>query len=306
MFGSGYFRAWFGGKRQRETGVQLASVSLDIVASARTDPGKVRQRNEDAVLFHMPHSSPESRKTGALALLADGMGGANGGSIASAMAVHEVARSYLANLTDTPPVALKLAVASANQQIYRLSQQEEHLEGMGTTCVALALEPPCAWTAWVGDSRLYLIRDGQIFQMTEDHSVVNEMVRRGLLTRQEAARHEDRNVVTRSLGSHAEVEIAVWSEEYPVRAGDRFLLCSDGLHDLLSSEEILDIAKSGPADMVSTRLIDEANLRGGYDNISAILVDLAESGSILQQPVPVTRESDVALLDPGDARKDGE
>jgi PPM family protein phosphatase len=309
MFGSDQFRSWFGAGRRREAACRPDAISLDIVASARTDPGKVRQRNEDAVLFHMPNAASDSpRKSGALAILADGMGGANGGSIASAMAVHEISRSYLSNARDSAPEALKVAVQSANEQIYRLSLQEEHLHGMGTTCVVLALEPPCAWAAWVGDSRLYLIRSGQIYQMTEDHSLVNEMVRRGLLTREEAARHEDRNVVTRSLGSHPEVEIALWPEAYPILAGDRFLLCSDGLHDLLPSPEMLQMAKTGAADVVSRRLIDEANARGGYDNISAILVDLAEAGSGEQQPVRSTRESiaHVQVLDPPDTRASGE
>ena len=307
MFSSDQLRSWFGAARPRNSAGQPPSISMDITVSARTDPGKVRARNEDAVLFHMPNAaSGSSRKSGALAILADGMGGASGGSVASAMAVHEIARSFFANIDDPAPAALKLAVESANEQIYRLSLQEEHLHGMGTTCVALAIDPPFAWAAWVGDSRLYLIRAGQIYQMTEDHSLVREMVRRGLLTREEATRHEDRNVVTRSLGSHPDVEIALWPEEYPVRAGDRFLLCSDGLHDLIPSADILQIGKDDSADTVSRRLIDEANARGGYDNISAIVVDLAEASSKEQQPVPATRESAVQSPDPPDTRAGGE
>jgi len=307
MFGSDQFRSWFGAGRRQESGSRPASIPLEITASARTDPGRVRQRNEDAVLFHMSNEASDSpRKSGTLAILADGMGGASGGSVASAMAVHEIARSYFANAKDPTHVALKLAVESANEQIYGLSLHEEHLHGMGTTCVALAIDPPFAWAAWVGDSRLYLIRGGQIYQMSEDHSLVHEMVRRGLLTNEEATRHEDRNVVTRSLGSHADVEIALWPEEYPIRAGDRFLLCSDGLHDLLPPADILQIVKDGPADTVSRRLIDEANARGGYDNISAILVDLNEAGSKGQQPVPATRESPVQVTDPPDTRAGSE
>lgn len=306
MFGSDQLRSWFGAGRRREPGSRPAGISLDITASARTDPGKVRQRNEDAVLFHMPSPSSDPSRTDALALLADGMGGASGGSVASAMAVQEISRSYLANADDPPPLALKLAVESANEQIYRLSLQEENLHGMGTTCVALALDPPFAWAAWVGDSRLYLMRGGQIYQMTEDHSLVNEMVRRGLLTREEANRHEDRNVVTRSLGSHAAVEIALWPEEYPVRAGDRFLLCSDGLHDLVPGADLLQITTGLTADAATRRLIEEANARGGYDNISVILVDLSEPGSKEQPPVPATRESAVQVLDPPDTPRSGE
>jgi PPM family protein phosphatase len=305
MFKSNQFRSWFGAGRRRDTGSRPAAIPMNITASVRTDPGKVRQRNEDSVLFHMPNAASDAPRSGALAILADGMGGASGGSTASAMAVEEISRSYLANANDPPPVALKLAAESANEQIYRRSLQEEGLHGMGTTCVALAIDPPYAWVAWVGDSRLYLIRGGQIYQMTEDHSIVHEMVRRGLLKGEEAARHEDRNVVTRSLGSHQSVEVALWPEEYPVRAGDRFLLCSDGLHDLVTSAEILEIAKNGPADLASRRLIDEANARGGYDNISAILVDLSEAGSKEQPTVPATRESPVQVLDPPGKQANG-
>jgi len=305
MFGSNQLRSWFGAGRRRETGSRPAAIPMNIVASARTDPGKVRQRNEDAVLFHMPGAASDSQRSGALAILADGMGGASGGIVASAMAVQEISRSYLANAQDSPPVALKIAAESANEQIYRRALEDESLHGMGTTCVALAIDPPYAWAAWVGDSRLYLIRGGQIYQMTEDHSIVHEMVRRGLLRGEEAARHEDRNVVTRSLGSHQAVDVALWPEEYPVRPGDRFLLCSDGLHDLLPSVDILQIAKNGTADAASRRLIDEANARGGYDNISAILVDLSEVESKEQQTVPATRESPVQLLDPPDKQANG-
>ena len=187
----------------------------------------------------------------------------------------EVPEVYLASKYP-PPKALRLALESANRRIHRLSLREEELAGMGSTCVALALKPPFAWAAWAGDSRLYLIRGGQIFQMTEDHSLVNEMVRRGMLTREEARNHEDRNFITRALGSHPKVEVEVWAEPYPVRAGDRFLLCSDGLHDLIASDQILEIAGEGSADAAGSRLIREANARGGFDNISAVVVDLVE------------------------------
>ena len=118
--------------------------------------------------------------------------------------------------------------------------------------------------------------------------MVNEMVRRGLLTREEAFSHKDRNVVTRALGSHSHVEIEVWEQPFPVRVGDRFLLCSDGLHDLLTNEEILKIAGAGEVHAANGHLIEEANTRGGYDNISAVLLELVSS--VATRSAPSTRE----------------
>jgi len=287
MFGSKYLRRWFGASRESEA-EDRARQGIGILASVRTDPGIVRAENEDAVIFSHSVDPIEAEKRGSIAVVADGMGGQEGGEIASEIAARIVTASYLAS-RDEPPAALRKAFESANAEIYRRARREPHLQGMGATCVALALRPPCAWVAWVGDSRLYLVRGGQIFQMTEDHSVVNEMVRNGLLTPEEAFNHEDRNVVTRALGSGRKVEVAVWDEPYPVRAGDRFLLCSDGLHDALKSSEMLEIILSGNTDAAADRLIHEANLRGGYDNISAILLELASPSSSPPGPVPATR-----------------
>jgi serine/threonine protein phosphatase PrpC len=260
----------------------------DIVGWAQTDTGRVRERNEDAVFFGRPAADRDFGRSGALAMVADGMGGANGGSVASGIVSEEVPEVYLAS-KHAPPKALRLALESANRRIHRLSLREEGLTGMGSTCVALVMKPPFAWAAWVGDSRLYLIRGNQIFQMTEDHSWVNEMVRRGMLTREEARNHEDRNFITRALGSHPKVEVDVWAEPYPVRKGDRFVLCSDGLHDLLGSSDILEIAGTGSVDAAGSRLIREANARGGFDNISAVLVELVEPESKTNEAVRPTR-----------------
>jgi protein phosphatase len=262
-FVSQYLRSWLNG------GQPTPRPSAGIVGAAQSDIGKIRTVNEDAVVFCRPE------RGGALAVVADGMGGEQGGSVASGIASRVIERSYLASRAQ-PSEALRAALELASREIYRSARRDKSLAGMGATCVALALDPPFAWAAWAGDSRLYLLRNGQIFQMTEDHSVVQEMVRQGLLTMEEASRHEERNVVTRALGSQRDVEVAVWKEAFPVRVADRLLLCSDGLHDLLSSAEILEIAGSGAVDAASSRLIEEANSRGGYDNVSAILLELVE------------------------------
>lgn len=221
------------------------------MASAQSDIGKVRTVNEDAVLVCRPDGR-EYESHGVLALLADGMGGANGGGIASQIAIRAIPRRYLESRSN-PSKALRAALEAAGKEIYRQARRGKGLQGMGATCVALALNPPSAWAAWVGDSRLYLLRSGQIYQMTEDHSVVGELRRQGSLTAEEALRHEDRNVVTRALGSRPDVEIAFWREPFPTRPGDRFLLCSDGLRDLLSNIDILNIAGDGAVDHAADR-----------------------------------------------------
>src|SRR5262249_47601887 len=142
--------------------------------------------------------------------------------------------------------SLEDLVASAGRAIYRHSLEHPELEGMGTTCVAVSIHNGSAMAAHVGDSRLYLVRRGNIYQMTEDHSVVAEMVRSGMLTPQEARHHQDRNVLSRALGTQASVEVAVWDREMPLREGDLFLLATDGLHDLVEDPEILALLSSRP------------------------------------------------------------
>jgi len=249
----------------------------------------VRSVNEDSVFFfHLPSSGSEVQDS-ALALVADGMGGATGGSIASRIASRTIPQTYVSS-GGNPAKALRNAMDCANKEIYRRSQQDTALAGMGATCVALVLTPSCAWAAWVGDSRLYLIRDGQIFQMTEDHSVVQEMVRRGILSTEAAASHEERNVITRALGSQRKVEIAVWEQPFPVKVQDRLLLSSDGLHDALSSPDILEIAGGTSLEEACSALVEEANNRGGYDNISAVLTEIVEPRPAQSLQPHVTRD----------------
>jgi serine/threonine protein phosphatase PrpC len=288
-FGSKTLRSWFGGSAGGSaTQILSAPPTADIVAATQTDVGRVRQVNEDVVVFSRPASFREFQRRGAVALVADGMGGARGGNIASEIASTVIPEFYHLN-RDEPGTALRKALLAANREIYRKSRKDRSLTGMGATCVVLAVSPSFAWAAWVGDSRLYLVRDNQIFQMTEDHSLVNEMVHRGLLTAEQAASHEDRNVVTRALGSHPKVDPSVWNRPYPVRIGDRYLLCSDGVHDPLSSAEILEIVREGAVENAAARLLAAANERGGHDNASAVLLELVDRAAI--RAIRATRES---------------
>ena len=177
---------------------------------------------------------------GVIALVADGMGGCNGGEVASALACEKIPRIYFAS-NGPAPAALRASLEAVNGEIYQAAQAQPSLRGMGTTVVAFAITSSHGWLAYVGDSRLYLIRRGQIYRMSEDHSMVFEMVHKGLLTAEEARNHADRNVLSRALGSRPQVEVSCWEEPFPIQPGDRFLLCSDGLHDLVTDEKMLDL-----------------------------------------------------------------
>jgi PPM family protein phosphatase len=204
------------------------------------------------------------------------MGGHAAGEVASRLAVEVVARVYYDHAGEPQP-ALSEALVAANHAIYAAARRDASLHGMGTTCTALALRQGAAFLAHVGDSRLYLVRGGEIYQLSEDHSAVAEMLRRGLLSAQEAREHAERNVILRALGTHAEVNVTTWEQGFPVRAGDCFLLCSDGLSDLVADEEIRHAVESAEAAQSCARLIALARERGGHDNITVALLSLGRS-----------------------------
>jgi len=261
---------------------------LEIHASVATNRGCVRAENQDAAVFSRPADDRALSTHGVIALVADGMGGCNGGEVASAMACERIPRTYFAG-NGPAPVALRAALETVNAEIYQAAQAQPDLRGMGTTAVAFAVTSSHGWLAYVGDSRLYLIRRGQIYRMSEDHSMVFEMVHKGLLTAAEARNHEDRNVLSRALGSRPQVEVSCWEEPFPIQPGDRYLLCSDGLHDLVTDEKMLDLARSGELSDATANLVRTANENGGHDNISVILLEAVDAEPLRSRPAP-TRE----------------
>jgi protein phosphatase len=216
-------------------------------------------------------SDPEllDRK-GVLIVVADGMGGCQAGEVASRIAAETVTRVYYASDAE-PQSALAAAFQQANSEIYQFSLHRDDLNGMGTTCTALAIQGGVAHSAHVGDSRLYLVRSSSIYQMTEDHSVVNELIKQGIITPHAARHHADRNIILRALGSRASIEVATWEQPLPVRAGDRFVLCSDGLHDTVTDDEIRLATESAEAAAACESLVGTARSRGGYDNITVAI-----------------------------------
>lgn len=267
---------------------------FDVSASILSDVGCVRELNEDSGAYIQPDNPDLRASKGSLILVADGMGGHSAGEVASRLAVDTITRIYY-EATDDPQSALKRAFVEANREINKAAEKDESKTGMGTTCTALVLQNGTAISAHVGDSRLYLVRDQAIYLMTEDHSAVMEMVKAGLITMEQARHHPDKNVILRAMGSHPEVEVACWSAPFPVRGGDKFVLCSDGLYDLVGDDEIKEgVAGRDPLSACQT-LIGLARERGGHDNITVGVIAVELAKGVATRRVKETREAEVAL-----------
>jgi len=253
--------------------VSLPAISL--VSYAQSDVGKKRARNEDCY-----GAFPAEQ----LYVVADGMGGHAGGEIASRIAVAAI-NSVIQNNREillskdehdkdleSSPVAQLLsdAVRGACHEVHHEASVNAELHGMGTTATALLFHGREAFIGHVGDSRAYLLREGRLLQLTEDHSLVNEQLKAGLITQKEAERSRFRNIITRSIGFEDDVDVDMIALK--VSADDTFVLCTDGLTGLVADEEILAILNDNDLDEVSQILIDLANKRGGDDNITVMIV----------------------------------
>ncbi len=258
----------------------------DIISGLKTDVGCVREVNEDSGKYVYPNDPHTLATKGVLFIVADGMGGHTAGEVASSTAVDIVSDIYYSDGND-PTQALKRAFREANKAIHNASQDNEELSGMGTTCTALVLLNNSAIAAHVGDSRIYLVREGEIYVMTEDHSAVMEMVKRGWITQEQARYHPDKNVILRAMGTQSDIDVATWEEPFPVKTGDRFLLCSDGLYDLVEDAELKDAVLNYHPQRACEHLVNVAKERGGHDNITVGILSLAPEN---ERPVPETRE----------------
>jgi protein phosphatase len=249
---------------------------MKLVAASLTDTGRVRPNNEDAVGSYEPTGRSEQKSLGWLFLVADGMGGHKGGEIASSLAVTSVISNYCDNGDDDRGPALVSAVEHANELVLRKSHSDASLAGMGTTCTAMAVRGGIAWFAHVGDSRAYILREGELVQITQDHSLVGEMVRSGILSDEDARIHPKRNVITRSLGIQKSVVLDTPFTPFETRPGDVFLLCSDGLNSMVDDPEIEQMLGAEKPDEACRRLVDAANKRGGRDNITVVVVRICD------------------------------
>jgi len=236
---------------------------LRLIVHGKTDKGLVRKENEDAYCI--------DKDLGLLAI-ADGMGGHASGEVASKMAI-EILRDSLKKEGEPLPDRLDSGVKLANKMIYEASRSQSQLNGMGTTLTAVTLDGKRLSIAHVGDSRAYLIRGGVIEQLTDDHTIVSEQVARGMITREEAARSDMRNILSKALGIAPEVDVDI--EGLTVSEGDQLVLCSDGLSELISDDEILsEVQFSKRPEIVCDELVNLAMQRGGEDNITVIVAFL--------------------------------
>src|SRR5579859_5553006 len=259
----------------RERSVLAKQLRLDV--AQLTDVGRRREHNEDNMAFVIPKDPLVMANKGALFIVADGMGGHAAGEVASEIAVDTISNMYYQDDSEEGGVSLLRAIRRANASIHQRAAENMLRTGMGTTCVAAVLRGNIAYIANVGDSRAYLLRGNQVVQITRDHSWVAEQVRAGLLTEDQARTHTQRNVITRCLGTQADVEIDVFPEQ--IEEKDALVLCTDGLSGLVSDDEIRRIVdQSGPQESVY-HLVERANENGGPDNITAIVVSVQEVGS---------------------------
>jgi protein phosphatase len=257
---------------------QQPAPAFEIDASVQTDKGCVREINEDSGRFTRPSDAPQLDERGMLLIVADGMGGHSAGEVASQMAVEVISQLYYETKGE-PAAALKQSVEEANRRINSAAAADEARHGMGTTCTALALRGEMAFAAHVGDSRLYMLRGEQFYQLTEDHSAVTEMVKLGIISKEEARTHEDKNIILRALGTTPEVEVSML-EPFKAHAGDYYLLCSDGLYDLVRDEEIASIlSESEDIHAAGERMIALAKERGGHDNITVGIINIRQAGA---------------------------
>ena len=251
------------------------SESLEIVV--KTDPGMVRSHNEDSV-FGNPH--------GGLVILADGMGGYNAGEVASGMTTTVLSTELEAAFATRSPddeeaeglsyahSAILSRVAQTNSAIYNAAESQPQYAGMGTTLVLALFHDNKVTVAHIGDSRLYRLRDGELTQLTKDHSLLQEQIDAGMITAEDARHSQNKNLVTRALGVDPEVETEI--HDHDALPGDIFLLCSDGLNDMVEDEETAMTLQvlGANLELAATQLIQMANDNGGRDNVSVILVKI--------------------------------
>ena len=252
---------------------------MKVKAFGLTDVGKRREKNEDSFLVNNDHL---------VYAVADGMGGHLGGDFASRLAANTL-EEVITSLEEDPDITLqdeitvkpgeyqsylRYGVKLASKRIFEKSNQDSSLHGMGTTMVAILVRDNKAYVANVGDSRAYRVRGDQIIQITRDHSLVGEQLRAGILSEEDARVHRYKNIITRSVGFQEDVEADI--EIRVLRKDDRFVLCSDGLSNMVRDEEILDVMTSNEIEQACRRLVDIANERGGDDNITVVAVEISE------------------------------
>lgn len=243
-----------------------------LTVASLTDIGRQRADNEDSWLYWEPDSEEEFARKGRLAVIADGMGGYEGGQEASRLAVETVRMVYEGDLGDDPQSALVTGFCSAHEEIQRFAAKQTRFTGMGTTCTALAIVDRRLYFAHIGDSRLYLLRAGTSSRLTRDHSYVGRLVETGLVRSEDAELHPQRHILTAALGSGLEVIPHVPERPVPLETDDVLILCTDGLWSVVGEAELARTALAETPSEACAKLVNAALERGGPDNVTVIVL----------------------------------
>ena len=255
--------------------VDVSNTKPGIEMAGLTDVGRQRENNEDSYLYWEPQPDDEFRRKGRLAVIADGMGGYEGGQEASRLAVETVRHFYESNFEINPQATLTAALAEAHQNIQRYAEEHPIFQGMGTTCTALSIVDRQLCFAHVGDSRLYLVRAETVARLTRDHSYVGRLVESGIVRSEDAESHPQRHILTAALGSGRDVEPDSPEHPIPLEPADTLVLCTDGLWSLIGETDIARIVRSSSPAQACVELVKMALDRGGPDNITLLVLRIS-------------------------------
>jgi protein phosphatase len=261
--------------RDATTSVDSKNARPRIEAASLTDIGLLRTNNEDSCLYWEPNGDEEFRRKGCLAVVADGMGGYEGGQEASRLAVETVRHVYDSALEDDPQKVLIEALASAHRNIQRYAAEHPQFQSMGTTCTALSIVDRQLCYAHVGDSRLYLVREAAVSRLTRDHSYVGKLVENGIVRSEDAESHPQRHILTAALGSGREVDPDFPERPLVLKEGDTLVLCTDGLWSLISEQELGHAVQVRAPAASCLALVKMALERGGPDNITVLILRIS-------------------------------
>jgi serine/threonine protein phosphatase PrpC len=255
--------------------VDCSNTKPGIEMASLTDVGRQRSNNEDSYLYWEPDSDEDFRRKGRLAVIADGMGGYEGGQEASRLAVETVRHVYDSEFDRDPQITLVEALATAHQNIQRYAQEHPQFHGMGTTCTALSIVGRELCFAHVGDSRLYLVRPQTVTRLTRDHSYVGRLVESGIVRSEDAESHPQRHILTAALGSGKEIIPDQPEHPIPLAEGDTLVLCTDGLWSLVGEPDIASVIRSNTPAESCLALVKMALDRGGPDNVTVLVMRIA-------------------------------
>lgn len=254
-----------------------------VTIGAKTDLGRVRENNEDKFEFFIPDDHPLLAKRGIIAVVCDGMGGHAAGQIASELACKTFLEVYLQHPSDDPATAARSAIVAANRFVLDVARAVPSRRGMGTTLSSIMLIQNRLLLVHVGDSRVYRLRSQELTQLSSDHTWVEDVVRFGIMEREEAELHANRHMLSRAVGTEPDVPSDIlW---FDVEPGDRYLLCSDGIVNFVSDRDIAVVLGSDSPSGAAWRLVQMALAGGGNDNATAVVVRVDDLVSVVDEPV---------------------